>query len=159
MARLGALLSAVALVAALGCGSAAPATSPHSPQTASTAEPVSATAAPTGTPAASSAATPTPVPPPTPAAAPVKAPPPPPQAPAACQAQAPGNPFGYDFCPGSLVYSPPGNVCSYFNCIPSFWRQTNGYFEECSDGAYSHSGGRQGACSYHGGELRPVYAH
>jgi hypothetical protein len=29
---------------------------------------------------------------------------------------------------------------------------------ECNDQMYSHSGGRQGACSYHGGEMRPLYA-
>jgi hypothetical protein len=30
--------------------------------------------------------------------------------------------------------------------------------DECHDGTYSHSGGRSGACSYHGGELRPLYS-
>jgi len=72
---------------------------------------------------------------------------------------APANPFGYDFClPASLIYSPPSSFCAYFNCIRSFSKSTNGYVDECSDGTYSHSGGRQGACSYHGGELRPLYS-
>jgi len=57
-----------------------------------------------------------------------------------------------------LIYSPPANFCSYFNCIKSFWTSTKGYVDECVDGTYSHSGGRQGACSYHGGELRPLYS-
>lgn len=61
-------------------------------------------------------------------------------------------------CEGALIYSPPGNFCLYFNCIPSFWKSTNGYVDKCHDGTYSHSGGRQGACSYHGGEMRPLYA-
>ncbi len=72
---------------------------------------------------------------------------------------APANPFGYDFCPpASVIYSPPSSFCGYFNCIPSFWDSTKGYVEECHDGTYSHSGGRPGACSYHGGELRPLYS-
>ena len=69
------------------------------------------------------------------------------------------SPWGYNFEAGSYIYSPPGNFCSYFNCIPSFWNQTNGYVEECQDATYSHSGGRQGSCSYHGGNWRPLYSH
>ncbi|SRR5216684_7452748 len=83
-------------------------------------------------------------------------PPPPPQPPNTCGA--PSNPWGYNFCGGSLIRSPPSNFCSYFNCIPSFWKSTLGYVDECNDGTYSHSGGRQGACSYHGGEMRPLYS-
>jgi len=98
-----------------------------------------------------------PVPSPTPRAAP----PPPLPAPAPRNTcGAPANPFGYDFCsPGNVIYGPPSNFCSYFNCIKSFWQSTKGYVDECQDGTYSHSGGRQGACSYHGGELRPLYSH
>ncbi|GCF08109.1 DUF3761 domain-containing protein [Dictyobacter arantiisoli] len=70
-----------------------------------------------------------------------------------------GNPWGYDFNPGNLIYNPPANICSYFNCIASFWEHTNGYVDECYDGTYSHSGGVSGACSRHGGELRPLYSH
>jgi hypothetical protein len=70
---------------------------------------------------------------------------------------APQNPWGYNFCGGNFITAPPPNFCSYFACIPSFWNQTKGYVDECLDGKYSHSGGRQGACSYHGGESRPLY--
>jgi hypothetical protein len=69
---------------------------------------------------------------------------------------APANPWGYNFCGGNDIYSPPPSFCNYFNCISSFWKSTLGYVDECNDGTYSHSGGRSGACSYHGGELRPL---
>ena len=65
---------------------------------------------------------------------------------------APPNPYKLNLCGrGSLVYSPPADVCSYFNCIPNFPNGT-GYMVECNDGMYSMSGGRPGACSYHDGE-------
>lgn len=70
-----------------------------------------------------------------------------------------GNPWGYDFTPGNLIYNPPETFCDYFDCIPSFWTSTNGYVDECNDDMYSHSGGRSGACSHHGGEMRPLYSH
>ncbi len=70
-----------------------------------------------------------------------------------------GNPWGYDLNPGNLIYSPPPNFCTYFNCIASFWESTNGYVDECADGTYSHSGGVRGACSRHGGEAQPLYSH
>ena len=104
---------------------------------------------------------PSPKPPPAPAPKPVAspvAPPPPPPAPPPTTCGAPSNPWGYNFCAGNFIYSPPSNFCSYFNCIPSFWKSTLGYVDECKDGTYSHSGGRQGACSYHGGEMRPLYS-
>jgi hypothetical protein len=68
---------------------------------------------------------------------------------------APANPYGYNFCGGGYVNSPPSDICSYFSCIDNFWNG-KGYMVECSDGMYSMSGGRRGACSYHGGEQRPV---
>jgi hypothetical protein len=71
---------------------------------------------------------------------------------------APPNPWNYNFCGGGTISSPPSNFCSYFNCIPSFWQSTKGYVEECQDGTYSHSGGRSGSCSSHGGNLRALYA-
>ena len=109
-------------------------------------------------PASSPLPSPKAAPPPSPVATPtaLPAPPPPPPPPSTCGA--PSNPWGYNFCGGSLIYSPPSNFCTYFNCIPSFWKSTNGYVDECVDGAYSHSGGRSGACSYHGGEMRPLYS-
>jgi hypothetical protein len=44
-----------------------------------------------------------------------------------------------------------------FDCIPSFWDSTNGFVMQCSDGLYSHSGGRSGSCSHHGGNRRALY--
>ncbi len=69
-----------------------------------------------------------------------------------------GNPWGYTFAPGSFIYSPPSAFCSYFACIGAFWAG-RGYVVECIDSDYSKSGGIQGACSHHGGEERPLYAH
>jgi hypothetical protein len=71
---------------------------------------------------------------------------------------APSNPWGYNFCSGAYIRNPPSNFCSYFNCIASFWNSTNGYVDECQDGTYSHSGGVQGACSHHGGEMRALWS-
>ena len=71
---------------------------------------------------------------------------------------APPNPFGYNFCGrGGYITSPAGTVCSYFDCIANFYNGV-GYMVECGDGTYSMSGGRRGACSYHGGVSRPVYS-
>jgi hypothetical protein len=66
------------------------------------------------------------------------------------------NPWGYNFTSGNYIYNPPSNFCDYFNCIPNFWNSTNGYVVECNDDTYSHSGGRSGACSYHGGVYRAL---
>ena len=100
------------------------------------------------------------VPSPSPSQSPSTAsqPPPPPVAFDFCGA--PDNPWHYNFClsnSGRYIYSPNAQFCGYFNCIASFWRSTNGYVDECNDGTYSHSGGRSGACSYHGGEMRPLW--
>jgi len=70
-----------------------------------------------------------------------------------------GNPWGYDFRPGNLIYKPPSAFCSYFPCIASFWTSTNGYVVQCVDREFSHSGGRQGVCSRHGGYYRTLYSH
>lgn len=67
------------------------------------------------------------------------------------------NPWGYNFCAGSFISSPPSNFCSYFACIASFWNGI-GYVMQCSDLMFSLSGGRRGSCSYHGGNYRPLYA-
>jgi len=124
-----------------------------SPSPASTPSPSPAVPSPVPSPKPAPPPAPTPSPSPTPAP-----PPPPPPPPPANTCGAPSNPWGYNFCAGSLIYSPPSNFCSYFNCIASFWKSTAGYVDECQDGTYSHSGGRSGACSYHGGELRPLYS-
>lgn len=68
---------------------------------------------------------------------------------------APDNPLGYNFCSGAKIYQPDPSTCDYFNCIPN-WSNGKGYMEECKDQTYSMSGGRQGSCSHHGGDLRPV---
>src|SRR5258708_6148773 len=74
-----------------------------------------------------------------------------------------GNPWCYNFTsPGKLIYYPPASFCSYFNCIPTFQEPDDpgdGYIVQCADGMYSQSGGERGACSYHGGVLRPLYSH
>lgn len=70
---------------------------------------------------------------------------------------APANPWNYTFCGGSYIDNPPSNFCSYFNCINSFWDNTNGYVMQCEDLMFSHSGGVRGSCSYHGGNKRPLY--
>jgi hypothetical protein len=119
------------------------------------------TATPTPTAPPTPPPTPAPTPPPTPQPTPKPTAPPPPPAPTAPPAQqlcgAPSNPWGYNFCSGKTIASPPANLCDYFSCIPTFWKQTNGYVAECNDGSFSHSGGRSGACSSHGGERRPLY--
>ena len=91
---------------------------------------------------------------PTPTATPVAAPKPlPPPPPSTCGA--PANPWGYNFCGGSFIYSTPATFCSYFACIANF-PNGSGYVMECSDGTYSRSGGISGSCSHHGGNLRPL---
>ncbi len=70
-----------------------------------------------------------------------------------------GNPWGYDFNPGKLIYNPPDTFCDYFNCGNRFWSNTGGYIDECNDETYSQSGGLSSACSRHGGEMRPLYSH
>jgi hypothetical protein len=76
---------------------------------------------------------------------------------------APPNPYGYNLCGnGSEVTTPQNDICSYFKCIDNFWNEyakgNGGYMVECNDGTYSMAGGLDGACSYHGGEDRPVYS-
>ncbi|HET6213643.1 MAG TPA: hypothetical protein VFE14_12335 [Micromonosporaceae bacterium] len=84
------------------------------------------------------------------------APPAPTQKRTASLCGAPPNPYGYNFCGGSRSYSPPADICSYFECINNFWNGV-GYMIQCKDGMVSMSGGRSGSCSYHGGNLRTVY--
>lgn len=69
-----------------------------------------------------------------------------------------GNPWGYDFDPGYLIYNPPSGFCGYFACIANFGNG-RGYVVECKDQTYSKSGGIQGSCSRYGGNLRPLYSH
>jgi PASTA domain len=58
---------------------------------------------------------------------------------------------------GSMIYRPPATLCTWINCIASFWSYTNGYVIQCVDGEFSHSGGVSGSCSSHGGNWRPLY--
>jgi hypothetical protein len=108
---------------------------------------------PTRSTAVSTQVPPTPPPPP---------PPPPAQPPPAAPQNlcgAPANAWGYTMCnTGTLVYNPPANFCNVFSCIQSFWKFTNGYVVRCQDGRFSHSGGRQGACSDHRGVEAPLYS-
>ncbi len=69
---------------------------------------------------------------------------------------APENPYGYNFCGGNLITDPKPDTCRYFDCIPYF-SEGKGYMIQCSDDTFSMSGGRQGSCSHHGGNRRPVY--
>jgi hypothetical protein len=101
----------------------------------------------------------TPTPTPKPALAPTQAPQPTPLPPT--PTPCPGvncNPWGYNFIPGHYIYSPPSAFCTYFHCIVNFFKG-HGYVVECKDSEYSKSGGLKGACSYHGGVLRPLYSH
>jgi hypothetical protein len=71
---------------------------------------------------------------------------------------APANSWGYNFClRGGFIHDPASGFCDVFDCIPSFWDSTNGYVMQCADGLYSHSGGRSGSCSHHGGNRRALY--
>jgi uncharacterized protein DUF4236 len=117
-------------------------------------------AAPTATPAV----TPDPTPSPTPRATPKPTPRPTPKAtPRPTPKPKPvgiyGNPWGYNFSPGSLIRNPPGDFCSYFPCIASFWSSTSGYVVQCADGDFSHAGGRSGVCSHHHGYARTLFRH
>lgn len=110
----------------------------------------------TATPAAARTTTPPP-PPPKPAPKPTPKPTPKPK-PTLSTCGAPANPWGYNLCGrGGVIYDPPGSFCDVFDCIPSFWDSTNGYVMRCADLTYSHSGGRSGSCSHHGGNDEPLY--
>ena len=139
-----------------GVGGGAPSTT-EAP-TISTASTPTPSPSPTPTPTATPTTTPPPTPAPTLAAAPTAAPVKPTQnpAPPVNTCGAPTNPWGYNFCGGNVISNPPSNFCNYFSCIASFWKSTNGYVEQCVDGLFSHSGGRSGSCSTHGGNRRPL---
>jgi hypothetical protein len=156
------LLGLAAMVGAAACGSpqvSSPADVASSISAQPTTAPPVATAVPTPAVAPPTVApTPRPTVAPTarPTAAPTAKPTAAPTAPPRNLCGAPPNPWNYNFSGGGTISSPPGNFCDYFNCIASFWTSTNGYVEECMDGTYSHSGGRSGSCSSHGGNLRSL---
>ena len=70
---------------------------------------------------------------------------------------APLNPWGYSFCVGSTITSPPLGFCTYFACIATF-ANGRGFVMQCTDGMYSLSGGIPGSCSQHGGNRRALLA-
>ncbi|MGC1212142.1 MAG: hypothetical protein WA890_12855, partial [Micromonospora sp.] len=70
---------------------------------------------------------------------------------------APQNPYGYNYCGGSYIYSPATDVCDYFDCVAEFW-DGRGYMVQCNDGLHSMTGLPGGPCADHGGTRRPVYA-
>jgi hypothetical protein len=139
----------------------------NTPQTAqSTPSPTAAVAIATTTPTQVPTATDTPTPQPSPTATPTVKPtqlavkPTPTPKPHCVGVN--NNPWCYDFNPGKLIYIPPNGFCSYFNCIATFYASDDpgdGYIIECSDSTFSQSGGESGACSHHGGEMRPLYSH
>jgi hypothetical protein len=68
-----------------------------------------------------------------------------------------GNPWGYDFRPGKMISNPPANFCDYFDCVSTFWANTNGSVVQCRDGTFTQSGGRQEGCSDHRGYRRTLH--
>jgi len=74
--------------------------------------------------------------------------PPPPAPPAPTPAPTPSLVEG----PGSYDHSTDAEFCAINVCIANF-PFGNGSIVQCADGEWSHSGGDQGACSWHGGEL------
>jgi hypothetical protein len=52
--------------------------------------------------------------------------------------------------PAPTTPTPAADFCATHTCIPNFQNGT-GSIVQCADGSYSHSGGKQGACSWHGG--------
>jgi len=165
--RAGLLIACCAVFAVSGCTTGAspnnavlaaitpvPAAESQQARNLATADPTpSSTTKVTATPTAKPTLKPTPKPTPKPTAKPTQKPTPKPATGVF------GNPWGYDFRAGYFITNPPGSFCSYFPCIPSFWESTNGYVVQCADGDFSHSGGRRGVCSYHGGFSRALFRH
>ena len=158
-------IAIVAAAAATGCGPGAHTselntaagnggpTATSAPSAPVTSTPPAATPRPKPRVVTPAAPSPTPTPKPTPKPAPVRTKP---VVRSTCGA--PANPWGYNFCGrGAHIYSAADGVCGYFDCINNFGNGT-GYMVQCNDGMYSMSGGRRGACSYHGGEGQPVYS-
>jgi hypothetical protein len=103
----------------------------------------------TAPPASGSATAPPPAPAPT-AVAPSPAP--------VSTCGAPPNPWGYNFCGGNLISSPPQDFCSVFPCVAHFWDQKKpDHVVECSDGTYAEDSRGAGSCLSHNGEMRPLY--
>jgi hypothetical protein len=75
--------------------------------------------------------------------------------------RAAGDAFDIDL---EVIVRPPSPAGGSTRCRRALHRRprnfTNGSgcMIECTDGKYSMSGGRRGACSSHGGSTRPVYS-
>ncbi|WP_130332268.1 hypothetical protein [Micromonospora kangleipakensis] len=138
--------------------SAAPATDPRTPGTTATraADPDVSTGAPAPGPVDLGAPRPLPTrglidPAPAPTGSPGKPMP-------ADRCGAPENPYGYNYCGGSLVRDPAPGVCSWFVCVDGFW-QGRGYLTVCEDGRVGMVGGTTGTCPERAGRKEPVYAY
>ncbi len=145
-------LGVVLLVGITGCEAGSTPASPTVASQATRAPTLVPTTAPTSTPTLAPTSRPAPT---------ATTPPPPTWTTAPSQPQGVnGNPWGYDFNPGNLIYNPPSNFCSagYFTCISSFWNG-KGYVVQCGDGTFSKSGGTTGVCSQHGGYKQTLYSH
>ncbi|MFR9778129.1 hypothetical protein ACL02O_19005 [Micromonospora sp. MS34] len=130
-------------------------TTPYRPPDGASAPAPSATAAATPTPTAGR----TPVHPPSPPGGPPSSSPTPSTSPSPTAADlcgAPPNPYGYNYCGGSLVYDPAPDVCDWFSCTANLW-DGRGYLVQCEDDLVSRTGLPGGPCAGHGGTRRPVY--
>jgi hypothetical protein len=52
--------------------------------------------------------------------------------------------------PGTSATGTPANFCATHQCIASF-DEGHGTIVQCADSEWSHSSGRPGVCSRHGG--------
>lgn len=159
------LIGVIAAAASTGNGSAANKdTSATQPAQATQAvQPTQPIATPTSKPTVKPTQAPTPIPTHAPTPKPTQPPAPKPTSTPTPSCQAVNNnPWCYNFTPGKLIYVPPNGFCNYFNCIATFYAPDDpgdGYIIECSDSTFSQSGGESGACSSHGGVLKPLYSH
>jgi hypothetical protein len=125
--------------------------SPTSSPATARSEPTPSAAPPTDEPAATPIPTAEPALPQTPTTppvsiSPVSIPPTTTTVPAPRLCGAPTNPYGYNFCGGSLIYSPARDICSYLTCAANFWKG-DGYVVQCQDDTFSKTGGKQKVCS------------
>ena len=68
---------------------------------------------------------------------------------------APAQDDGTSTAPTTPSTTSDDGFCATHVCIPNYDNGT-GSTVQCSDGSYSHSGGRQGSCSHHGGVAHAV---
>jgi hypothetical protein len=76
--------------------------------------------------------------------------------PSANLCSAPPNPYGYNFCGGSVITDPPSDICTYLNCVNKFWNG-NGFIVECQDNTFSKTGGTDDVCPKDDGYLKTLY--